>query len=85
MMHGTTMDQEREAPLEELEAWGYEMEDDEGPIGAATPTLTTTVPCAVERGALLGPPTPYRLAAATPTLSNYYSGPVAVPLNRSTV
>ena len=66
-MYETTMDQEREAPLEELEAWGYDVEDDEGPIAAATPTLTTTV-CAAPRGAVLGPLTAYRLGA-TPTLT----------------
>ena len=68
-MHETTMDQELEAPLEELEAWGYEVEDDEGPITAATPTQTlTTTLCAAPRGAVLGPLTAYRLGA-TPTLT----------------
>ena len=51
-MNEATMDHEREAPLEELEARGYEAEDDDSryPIGAVTPTLI----CAPGREVLLG-------------------------------
>jgi hypothetical protein len=42
-MRQSSLDQEREAPLDELETWGHEEDEDRYSDGIAVPTQTTTV------------------------------------------
>jgi hypothetical protein len=65
-MYETTMDQEREAPLDQLEAWDFEADDEnlgygvyrDHPLGAAIPTTsipTASIPSSISDISITGP------------------------------